>query len=159
MRGVSPCIVTHKLPLTFYNHLIPTRVQVAPTDLTKRECVGRMNYMIGLKRLLINLVVLIEQHQMVYWGLWASLNWLSTMSRAICRFKSAWSLKLKRKGDSLGELWRKIKMEIQNTPSLPPRYHSRLFAIQNQMLRNLKLIRRAGKLRYSLKKTSKLLRD
>lgn len=34
-------------------------VQVAPTDLTKRECVGRKNYMISLKRLLINLVVLI----------------------------------------------------------------------------------------------------
>jgi hypothetical protein len=34
-------------------------VEVAPTDLTKTDCVGHKNYMIGSKRLLINLVVLI----------------------------------------------------------------------------------------------------
>lgn len=44
-------------------------VEGAPTDLTKRDCVGHKNYMIGSKRLLINLVVLIEQHRKVSWRL------------------------------------------------------------------------------------------
>ncbi|KAJ6750321.1 hypothetical protein OIU85_000908 [Salix viminalis] len=36
-------------------------------------------------------------------------------------------------------------MEIQNTPSLPPGYHSRLFAIQNQMLKEFETDSEGGK--------------
>jgi hypothetical protein len=40
-------------------------VEVAPTDLTKTDCVGHKNYMIGSKRLLINLVVLIVRSWLI----------------------------------------------------------------------------------------------